>query len=163
MVAFLTRMPFGIPGAVTRESQAKIEAQVLNSALPFASLGIFGKISSNKFVPVTTGDVSANVYGALIRSFPMTGNAASDPLGTSTPPQTGLADVLRSGYFNAKNNAGTPALGGVVYIRVGTATADKPLGGIEAVADSTNTIVVTGATFNGSADANGNVEIAFNI
>ena len=30
------RMPYGIAGDITRQSQAKIEAQVLNSSLPFA-------------------------------------------------------------------------------------------------------------------------------
>jgi hypothetical protein len=48
-------------------------------------------------------------------------------------------------------------------VRVATAGAGKPIGGIEAAADSTNTIAITGATFMNAGDANGNVEIAFNI
>jgi hypothetical protein len=50
-----------------------------------------------------------------------------------------------------------------VYIRVATAGAGKPIGGIEAVADSTNTILVAGCTFMGPADAAGNAEIGYNI
>jgi hypothetical protein len=38
----------------------------------------------------------------------------------------------------------------------------KPLGGVEAVSDTTNTIAIN-ATFAGPADASGNVEIAYNI
>jgi hypothetical protein len=70
---------------------------------------------------------------------------------------------MRRGYMTVKLNAGTAALGGVVYVRVGAATTGKPMGGIEAVADSTNTVVVAGASFMSTADASGNVEIAYNI
>jgi hypothetical protein len=162
MVAFLTRMPFGIPGDVTRQSQAKIEAQVLNASLPFSAFGLFGKIASGKFVPFAGAETAADAYGILVRPYPITGTNASDPLGTSVPPTTGLADVLRSGYINVKNNAGTPAVGGAVYVRI-AAAAGKPIGGFEAAADGVNTIAITGATFAGAADANGNVEIAYNI
>ncbi|MCZ6975328.1 hypothetical protein NH824_23645, partial [Salmonella enterica] len=89
------RMPAGIPGDVTRQSAAKIEPQVLNSSLPFAGYGLFGKLASNKFVPVGSGDAATAVYGLLVRPFPITGANASDPLGTSVPPTTGIADVLR--------------------------------------------------------------------
>jgi len=163
MAAYQYRMPAGIPGDVTRQSAAKIEPQVLNASLPFAGYGLFGKLASNKFVPVGSGDAASAVYGLLVRPFPITGANASDPLGTSVPPTTGLADVLRSGYANVKNNAGTPQAGGQVYIRVAAAAAGKPIGGIEAAADSTNTIAVAGCIFMSAADASGNVEIAFNI
>ena len=163
MVAFLKRMPHGIPGDVTRQSQAVIQAGVLNAALPFAGYGLFGKNASGKFVPVTTGDDAADVYGILVRPYPTTGANASDPLGESVPPTTGVCDVMRSGYIAVKNNAGVPALGGQVYVRVDTAAPGQPIGGIEAAADGANTIAVTGATFMGAADADGNVEIGFNI
>ncbi len=163
MSAFLFRMPYGIPGDVTRQSQAKIEPHVYNSALAFPGFGLFGKIASGKFVPVAGGDAASVVYGLLVRPYPIQGANPSDPLGTSVPPTSGIADVLKSGYANVKVNAGTAALGGVVYIRVAAAAAGKPIGGIEAAADSTNTIVVAGAQFMGAADAGGNAEIAFNI
>ena len=60
-------------------------------------------------------------------------------------------------------NAGVAALDGQVYVRVAAAAAGKPIGGIEAAADGTNTIAITGATFMSAADASGNVEIAYNI
>lgn len=160
--AFLYRMPQGIPGDVTRQSQAKIEAQVLG-ATAFTAYGLFGKISSGKFIPVGAGDTAAAVYGLLIRPFPITGKNASDPLGTSVPPTSGMADILRSGYASVKVNAGTAALGGKVYIRIANASAGKPIGGIEAAAVTDETIEVAGAQFMSAADASGNVEIAFNI
>lgn len=163
MVAFLTRMPFGIAGDVTRQSQSKIEAGVLNAALPFPGYGLFGKNVAGKFVPIAAADVAASVYGILVRPFPTQGANASDPLGASVPKASGVADVLRSGYINVKNNAGVPALGGAVYIRVADGTVNQPIGGIEAAADGADTILVAGATFMSGQDASGNCEIAYNI
>ncbi|MFA9439411.1 hypothetical protein ACDA63_07220 [Uliginosibacterium sp. sgz301328] len=163
MVAYVTRMPYGIPGDVTRQSTTTIEAQVFDSSNAFSAYGLFGKISSNKFIPVGAGDAATAVYGLLVRPYPITGANASDPLGTSVPPTKGVADVLKRGYVAVKVNAGTAAINGAVYIRVANAAAGKPIGGIEAAADSTNTIAVTGAYFTGAADAGGNAEIAYNI
>ena len=163
MTAYTYRMPSGIPGAVTRESVATIETQVLNSAAAFTAFGLFGKMSSGKFVPVGSGDAATAVYGILVRPFPTQGANASDPLGTAVPKTTGAADVLRRGYINVKNNYGTPAAGGQVYVRVGNASSGKPIGGIEASADGSDTIAIAGCTFTGAADASGNVEIGFNI
>lgn len=159
---FLYRMPSGIPGDVSRPSQSTIEP-VPYGATAFAGFGLFAKVVSGKIVPITTGDTAAAVYGLLVRPYPTQGGSASDPLGTSTPPTSGIADVMRRGYMTVKNNAGTAALNGQVYVRVDTAAAGKPIGGIEAAADGSNTIAITGARFMHAADASGNVEIAFNI
>ncbi len=163
MVAYVTRMPAGIPGDVTRQSAAKIEAQVLNSAAAFPGFGLFGKIASNRFVPVGSGDTAAAVYGLLVRAYPITGANGSDPLGTAVPPTSGLTDVLVSGYANVRVNAGTAAANGPVYIRVAAAAAGRPIGGIEAAADGANTIVVPNCRFMSAADSSGNAEIAFNV
>lgn len=163
MAAFLYRMPYGIPGDVTRQSQATIEPHVYNSALPFPGFGLFGKIASGKFVPIANGDAAGTVYGLLVRPYPIQGANASDPLGTAVPPTTGIADVLKRGYASVRSNAGTPALGGAVYVRVATPSGAKVIGGVEAVSDGANTILVAGAQFMGAADASSNAEIAFNI
>lgn len=163
MNAFVYRMPQGIAGDVTRQSVSTIEAQMLDSTAPFSAYGLFGKIAAGKFVPVGSGDAASAVYGLLVRPYPTQGANPSDPLGTSVPKTSGAADVLRRGYISVKLNSGTAALGGQVYVRVGAAATGKPIGGIEAAADSTNTIAVVGATFMSAADASGNVEIAFNI
>ncbi|MEE3504842.1 hypothetical protein QN399_00945 [Pseudomonas sp. 10C3] len=161
--AFLYRMPSGIPGDVSRPSQSTIEPCILDSTNVFAGYGLFGKNVAGKFVPVGAGDVATAVYGLYVRPYPTTGGAASDPLGTSTPPTKGVGDNMRRGYMTVKSNAGTASLGSQVYVRVATAGAGKPIGGIEAASDTTNTIAIVGATFMAAADAAGNVEIAYNI
>lgn len=163
MTSFLYRMPYGIPGDITRQSVATVETQVINPSAPFTAFGLFGKIASGYFVPVGSGDTASSVYGLLVRPFPTQGANASDPLGTSVPLASGAANVLRRGYASVHLNSGTAALGGQVYIRVANASTGKPIGGIEAAADSTNTIAVANCTFMSAADASGNVEIGFNI
>lgn len=58
---------------------------------------------------------------------------------------------------NAAVNA--PAVDGAVYVRIAAGTETKPVGGFEAVADSTNTIQITNATWGTTADTNGVAEL----
>lgn len=149
MVAFVTRMPAGIPGAITRDSQPTIEPGLLNSAAAFAEYGVPGKLVSGKFQPLTAS--TDPVAGILVRPFPITD--AGGALGTSTPPTSGVCDVMRRGYIAVKSVAGTAAKGGQVYI--------TPAGKFSA--DATSNTALTGAKFTGAADAAGVVEIEFNI
>lgn len=161
MTSFLYRMPSGIPGMVSREENKTIETVPFDSAAPFSAFGLFGKIVAGKLDPVGAGDVATSIYGLLVKPFPA--NSSQEGLGTAVPPTSGPANVLRRGYATVQLNAGTAALNGTVYVRVATPGSGKPIGGIEAAADSTNTIVVANCTFMGAADASGNVEIAYNI
>jgi len=161
MTSYLYRMPSGIPGMVSREENKTIETVPFDSAAPFSAFGLFGKIVSGKLDPVGAGDVATSIYGLLVKPFPA--NSSQEVLGVAVPPTSGPANVLRRGYATVQLNAGTAALSGAVYVRVANAAAGKPIGGIEAAADSTNTIVVANCTFMGPADATGNVEIAYNI
>ncbi|MFX3545035.1 structural cement protein Gp24 [Ralstonia mannitolilytica] len=159
--AYLYRMPSGIPGDVSRPSQATIEPGIFDSSFPFASYGIPVKKVNGKIRPVASGDAAAVIIGLLVRPFPT--RSSQDPIGTSTPPTTGVGDVMRRGYMTVQCNAGTPADGGAVYVRVAAPSGAKVIGGIEAAADGTNTVVMAGAAFRNAGDASGNVEIEFNL
>ena len=135
MTAFLYRMPQGIPGDVTRQSQSTIESQVFDGSNAFASYGIPGKLNSGKFAPLLGAELGSAVYGFLVRPFPTQGVNASDALGTSVPRTSGICDILRRGYIAVKNNSGTAAIGAQVYARVANASGGKPIGGIEAAND----------------------------
>lgn len=148
--SILKRMPYGIAGDISRQSQATVEAQLFDPKTPFDAYGVAGKVVNGKFVPVSGGEKSTDLYGLLVRPFPTQG-------------QGDVANILRRGYMTVKNNAGSAALNGQVYVRVAKPTAAKPLGGIEAAADAENTVPLTGATFMAAADADGNVEVAYNI
>ncbi|MDT6962918.1 hypothetical protein QTN24_15565 [Cupriavidus sp. SZY C1] len=162
--AFQYRMPAGFAGDLQRAEIATIETQIIDAATPPTSFGVPVKMVGGKIQPINNAaDTAASVYGFNIRAYPIQGNG-TDPLGTSTPPTSGVTDILKRGYIMA-NLGGTAdaAKNGVVYVRVAAASAGKPIGGVEAAADSTNTVALTNAYFTGPKDAYGAVEIAFNI
>jgi hypothetical protein len=167
MVAYNTRIPAGIAGSVSRVEHLTAEAQMPDPAVPITAFGLPVKIGTNgRLQPITTGDVATAVYGFLIRPMPgFAYTGATTAFGPGAPPTVAdhALDVMRRGYMQVVINAGTASKNSPVYVRVAAATGPKPLGGIEATADSTNTIVVVGATFMGAADASGNTEISYNI
>ena len=160
--AYLTRMPAGIPGDVSRKEVAKIEPGTMNTLKPVTAYGVPVKMVSGKFEPIASGDtILGLVKGFAVRPYPMQAQS-SEALGVATPNPTQPLDILRSGYITVKCNGGTPAKGGIVYCRK-TAGAGETLGGVEAAADGTDCEAIDRAFFMGAADASGNVEIEFNV
>lgn len=159
MPAYVTRMPQGIPGDVSRKDALTAEPRMIGATVPDA-FGLFVKFDSTteSVLPPTT---NAAPYGLLVRPYPTSSTATT--LGTAAPTAGQLIDVMKRGYMTVKNRAGTAAAGGAVYVRYSAAATGQPLGGIEAAAVSGETAVVTGAIFMSAADADGNVEIAYNL
>lgn len=156
---FLTRMPSGIPGDISAKAQAVVDPVVLNAAAAFSGYGVPGKFVSGKFVPVSAALDGVKVRGFLVRPYP-TQTANADGSGVSSQM---VGDALRSGHMTVKCNAGTPAKDGAVYVRCIDGTVNTPVGGIEAAADAGDCEVIPGAYFTGAKDADGNVEIEYNI
>lgn len=161
MAAYTYRMPSGIPGDVSRKSHSTIESHNMPLATAVAAFGVFAKINTTNgnLVALGSSDTADTIHGLVVRSYPTT--SSTNALGEAVP-FAGITDVLVRGYMTVKCNAGTAKKGGAVYVRVASAAAGKPIGGIEAAADSANTITVK-AKFMHDADAQGNVEIAYNI
>lgn len=163
MTAYITRMPVGIPGDVSRKELAKIEACMMDALFPVTLYGVPVKKVSGKLRPFAAGDDAQDMDGFSVRPFPIQG-AISEAIGDGTPPVTQPLDELKSGYMTVKNNAGVPADGGVVYVRVvDSGVAAQPIGGIEADSDGSDCVAITGCQFCGTQDSNGNVEIRYNI
>jgi hypothetical protein len=161
MTAFTFRMPAGIPGAISRESQATLEPNILDTTGAPTAYGTVVKLVAGLVRAIASGDAATVVYGFLARPYPF--NDSTDGLGTSTVPTSRrLCDVMRRGYMTVALAAGTAAKGGQVFVRV-TAGSGRAVGAIETAADSGNCVAIAGAQFMGPADAGGNVEIAFNI
>lgn len=163
MVSFLYRMPAGVPGDATRPSNSTTEPQQIDAAAPPTKYGVFVKLVSGKIRGLAASDAAGVIYGLLQRPFPT--NSANEAIGTATPPTSGLCDVLVRGYMTVKLALGTAAKGAGVFV-VTTAggtvvvgdivTSTSPAGGGTAVA-------VANCIFMGAADADGNVEIRYNI
>lgn len=174
MAAFKYRMGAGFAGDVNRTHPATIEPTLVNSTAVTAPTA-FGQAvildtTSQAIRPFASGDASDSVqktaYGMTVRPYPYSPSTATNygaaDFGTGAPPSKGITDVLRAGYILAKVN-GTTTKGGVVYVWCAATSGTHVLGQLEAGFSSTNTAVLAGATFNGVPDANGIVEIAFNI
>ncbi|WP_241301015.1 structural cement protein Gp24 [Burkholderia cenocepacia] len=163
--AYQYRMPAGFAGDLQRAEVATIETQLIDPAAPPTAFGVPVKMVNGKIQPINNAaDTAALVYGVNLRAYPIQGNG-TDPLGTSTPPTSGVTDILKRGYVNAALGGTAPATkNGTVYVRVAAAAAGKPLGGFEAAVDGTNTVAMPANWyFTGPADAYGIVEIAVNI
>jgi len=162
---FQYRMPAGFAGDLQRAEVATIETQLIDPAAAPGAFGVPVKLVSGKIQPINNAaDTAALVQGVNLRAYPIQGNG-TDPLGTSTPPASGVVDILKRGYVMVSLGGTADATkGGTVYVRVAGAAAGKPLGGFEAAADSTNTVAMPGNWyFTGPKDAYGVVELAVNI
>lgn len=162
--AYLTRMPLGIAGAVTRPRDLTIEPDLLDPANKFSAYGLPGKYSNNKFVPLVDGDTIDKVAGIFVRPYPIQSQTDMAYLGITT---TQMGDKLARGYICVLVGADASAAkkGDPIYVRVTAGTSGSPVGSFLLTPDATatNTPQLTKATVMGPGDATGRVEIAYNI
>lgn len=161
MVAYAYRAPAGFAGAITRaEPGMTVQPEIIDAANPPTNYGAPVKLVAGKAQPIASGDAASVVMGWAVRAFPV--QSSTNALGDSTPPATGLLNVMRRGFMAVRVTIGTAVKGAPVYARV-TAASGKAVGDIEATADGANNVAIPGATFEGAADANGICEISYNI
>mgnify|MGYP000890764468 FL=1 len=161
---FITRMPAGIAGDVTRREHADIEPQVMDTDYPVLRYGEPVKMVDGEVRPITTGDDVTDIYGFGCRPYPVQ-TSSSEALGTATPPTNLHFDVLRRGYMTVKVQDGTPEKNGAVFVRTVAASdpTAQPIGGLECGLDGGDCFEITNAKFMGEADSDGNVEISYNL
>lgn len=172
-VAFQFRMGAGFPGDVNRTHPASIEPCLIDASAPPTAYGqpVLVDATTQGVRPFAAGDQSDTVaagYGVTVRPYPFQQSSASNfgeaAIGAATPPVTGVMDVLRAGYIMGKVPAGQTAVkGAAVYVWAAASTGSHVIGGLETAYSAGNTTQLLNATFNGTPDADGNVEIAFNI
>lgn len=169
--AFQFRMGAGFPGDVNRTHPASIEPSLIDSSAPPTAYGqpVLVDPTTQGVRPFASGDTAVTAaYGVTVRPYPIQQSSASNfgaaAFGAATPPASGAIDVLRAGYIMGTVPAGqAPVKGGAVYVWCAASSGSHVQGGFEASSSAGNTAALADATFNGSPDANGNVEIAFNI
>ena len=144
----------GFAGAYSRQPDQIIDTRFAGATIEF---GLPVKYNSGAVEPFGAGDAATDFVGIATREVKtsafagaVTGYNANEPV-----------PVMKRGRVNVKCNVGTPALNGTVYVRIAANALipDGVVGGIEASADSTNTVSLTNAKFAGAADANGIVEL----
>jgi hypothetical protein len=173
MVAYLLNMPSGFPGALSRWEHATVEAQPINTTTPPLSYGIIVVMdaATGTIRQPQTAD-TAGFYGLNVRPYPTQGfgpagsGALSAPLPTpAVPPTSGATDVMRRGYMYCLLGGATAAVKGAgVNVWTGATAGAQVQGNVTAVAPAAGSCVaLPNATFMSAADANGIVEVSFNI
>ncbi len=157
--AFLYNAPSGVPGDITRRDNSVVEQGMLGTPAADA-YGVPVKVSAGKFIPFAGGEVAADFYGVLARSVPGISGSLTEDFSTDVPYTKVPQDIMIRGYINVKCITGTPARGGAVYARIVAATG-RPIGAFEAVSDSSNSILLTNATWASTGkDADNNAELS---
>lgn len=170
-IAFLGRMGAGFAGDVDRHT-AIIEP-VLNSIATPATLYGTCVIDdlANGMRPLAAADSGVTVVdGIVVRPFPTNAPAGStnaqQGLGSAAVP-TGIMAILKQGYVAVQMNTGAGAVvkGGAVFVWVAATVAGHVQGQFESAANGGNTAAldVNRYGYNGPADANGIVELSFNL
>ncbi|MCP9270477.1 hypothetical protein M5U04_21005 [Xenorhabdus sp. XENO-1] len=162
--AYLTRMPMGISGSVTRLRDLTTETAILDQTKVFTQYGLVGKYRGDRFVPLEDGDSAGQIAGILVRPYPVQSQADIAHLGV-TAGITG--DILKRGYMTVtvKGSAESAQKGAKIYVRVAGGSKDSPLGSFVLTPDTTatNTPELPQAQIMGPGDALGTIEIAYNI
>lgn len=148
--SILYRMSSGIPGALTRTQEATVESGLYDSTKAFAAYGLAVVHGALKLRPPAAGDLEADIRGLLVRPYPLQ-TTQSEALGAATPPTVGIADFLTRGFMIAALNAGTAVKGASAYVRIASASAGKPIGGIEAAYENGSTAIAADAGNTGNA------------
>jgi hypothetical protein len=178
MVAFLTRMPAGISGAITRPLESTIEPGTLYRSTDALGVNFVPKeygqavvfdATAKRYRLPNAGDTAADIAGFLTRPYPGGVAQFTGALGVTPVDGDHVVDIMKRGYMSVKLRGATAsAKQGLVYVRIATPTTPAPLGGVEAAADAANTVVLDAKTrFMGPAFTDSTfgaeTEIAFNI
>jgi hypothetical protein len=141
-----TSMTRGFEGMLTRGFfDATTEIKANDGTAPVQGFGLAVKINAGATGVTPCNDDADAVYGISVRVYGQADNAGIQE-------QT-FVTVLRRGYIAVKPAAGTPALGGAVYLNASGKIS----------ADSTGGVQIPNAHWMGSVDADGLAELAFNI
>lgn len=165
--AVLNSLPVGPAGMISRDkASATVDSALLLSGSAPTAYGtpLVRDSSTGKFRAATSGDTDISGFLALV--YPSVA-ALSDTVDTQSAPTAGFVPNMRRGWMVVTCNnfaVNAPAPGGQVYVRIASASSGKPLNGIEAAADGSNTLAIPGCYFEGAYDpATGNVEISFHV
>lgn len=159
MTSFLSRMPAGFPGRISRSDSKTVTPEVVDASAVPSGYGLPVKLVSGQVAALASADAVSVVYGFLVSPYPT--ESTSNTLNqAASPPSSGIVDVLKRGYIIVPLASGTAAKGGAVYVCL--ATANGTVGTI-AAASGTGFSAIPNAMFQGPADSNGNVEISFNV
>lgn len=168
-VAFQFRMGAGFPGDINRTHPFSVLPGLMNETDPIRRYGepaiaVHGA-DGITYRGFKAGDTRVVVDGILVRSYPvqqMATTGINSPIGAAAAPTSGVIDVLEDGFMIVKCEdfaANPPSRSALVTVRIAATAGNKIQGGFHAAADAANTLTITNARWNGTADANGYAEL----
>lgn len=163
MPAYLYSAPAGVPGDITRVDETNVEpARLIATGGTFAqAFGIPMKYASGGITQMGSGDAATAFAGVLVREVPSISGNTAQGFDDTVPNPNQVNGMAVRGYVSVKCKQGTPARGGIVYVRV-EADTGKLVGDFEAVSDTTKSVALTAtqATWaTDGKDANNNAEL----
>jgi hypothetical protein len=156
-------MPHGYAGSYARQPDMIVDTHPLsgNREVVFGQAVFMG--NGGGAIAAEAGVTAAKFLGVAVREIKSALSYVNQNEGKYQPGEA--IPVMKRGCINVICQAGTPAPGGKVYIRV-TANAAKPnlmIGGFEAAEDkddsATYTMELSNAQWKGTADSNGVAEM----
>lgn len=161
------RMGAGYPGDVNRMHPASIVPRLQDAANPVRLFGdpvILGASNSVRGLIASDTTTPMKIRGVCVRpaiAQPATGGM-TQTLGGGAPPQGAAPiDVLEDGHIMVKCNniaAGSPVLGGAVYVWFAASAGSDVQGGFRAAANA-SAALVSNAEWASPPDANGIAEL----
>lgn len=144
MPAYLYQAPAGVVGDITRTDETNAEPAMLVavSSVFAQSYGIPMVYVAGGISQYATGNVAADFAGILARSAPEISGSTLQGFDNTVPNQFQPQNLVVRGYVSVKCTIGTPARGGLVYIRT-VAASGKFIGDLEAVSDPGNNVVLS--------------------
>lgn len=162
--AYTFQAPAGVPGDITRVDETNVEPAMLIAiaSVYAASYGIAMVNNTGGISQVGAGFAAADFAGVLARSAPQISDSNSDALTGTAPLSVQVQNLVVRGYINVLCVYGTPARGGVVYVRTISTSNNTSLGTFDATSDSSNNVALslTQASWaSDGKDANNNAEL----
>lgn len=162
--AYTFQAPAGVPGDVTRVDDTNVEpAQLVAVSTVFAqSFGIAMVYAAGGISQVGAGFAAADFAGVLVRQAPGIDGGNGDALTGTIPNAVQIQGLCVRGYINVLCVYGTPARGGIVYVRTISTSNNTQLGTFDATSDSSNNVALslTQASWaSDGKDANNNAEL----
>lgn len=161
--AYTYQAPAGVPGDITRSDESNTEPAMLIaiSTVYAQSFGIAMVYASGGISQVGAGFAAADFAGVLVRQAPGI-SESGDGLTGNIPNSVQVQALCVRGYVNVLCVYGSPARGGIVYVRSVSTSNNTQLGTFDATSDSSNNVALslTQASWaSDGKDANNNAEL----
>lgn len=162
--AYTYQAPAGVPGDITRPDETNTEPAMLiadGSSVFAQAFGLAMVYNTGGITQAESGFAAADFAGVLVRQAPGISDSG-DGLTGNIPNAVQVQALCVRGYINVYCGYGTPARGGVVYVRVVANSNNENVGTFDATSDSSNNVALSSTQASWASDGkdgNNNAEL----